>query len=55
MAEESTDNLLPSGYDAPQSEAKNKNSTNASSPEIASCIWVRSTPTNKLTNLEMKK
>ena len=34
---------------------KNKSSSNALSPEIASCIWVRFTPKNKLTNLVMKK
>ena len=56
MAAASIDNLMPSGYDAPQSEEKqNKSSLNASSPETASCIWVRFTPKNKLTNLVMKK
>ena len=53
MAEASIDNLMPSGYDAPQSEAK-KSFSNASSLEVASCIWVRSTLKNKLTNLAMK-
>ena len=56
MAEASIDNLMPSGYDDPQSEAKkNKSFSNAFSLETASYIWVRSTPKNKLTNLAMKK
>ena len=55
MAEASIDNLISSGYDAPQTEAKNKSSSNVSSLEIVSCIWVRFTPKNKLTNLVMKK
>ena len=55
MAEASIDNLMPSGYDAPQSDTKRQNFSNASSLETASYIWVRSTPKNKLTNLVMKK
>ena len=56
MAEASIDNLMSSGYDASQSEAKkNRSSSNASSLEIASCILVKSTPKNKLANLMMKK
>ena len=55
MAEASIDNSMPSGYDTPQTKAKNKSFSNAFSPEIASCIWVRSTLKNKLTNLVMKK
>ena len=30
---------------------RDKSSSNAFSPEIASCIWVRSTPKNELTSL----
>ena len=52
MAEVSIDNL---GYDAPQSDTKDKSFSNAFLPEIASCIWVRFTLKNKLTNLVMKK
>ena len=41
--------------DPPQPDSKDKSFSNAFSPEIASCIWVRFTPKKKLTNLEMKK
>ena len=55
MVEENIDNLMPSGYDAHSQKQKNKSFSNASSPEIASCIWVKFRLKNKLTNLAMKK
>ena len=56
MAEAGIDNLMSSGYDAPQSEAKKQ--------KLLECIltgnsklfsWVKSTQKNKLTHLAMKK
>ena len=55
IVEENNINFIFAGDDDPQTEVKKKSSSNAFSPEIASCIWVRSTPKNELTSLVMKK
>ena len=52
MAEELIGN---SGYGAPQSDKKCQNSSNAFSPEIASCIWARFAQKNGLPNLTKEK
>ena len=52
MAEELISNL---GYDAPQSDTKRQNPSDAFSPETASCIWVRFTPKISSKNLMMKR
>ena len=52
MEEELIGNL---GYETPQSDTSVKNSSNAFSPEIASCIWARFTEKNSSQNLAKKK
>ena len=52
MAEELIDNL---GYEAHTQTQSVKNSSNAFSPEIASCIWARFTQKNSSPNLATKK
>ena len=52
MAEELIGNL---GYETPNQTQSIKNSSNAFSPEIASCIWERFTQKKRLKNLMKKK
>ena len=52
MAEELIGNL---GYETPQSDTNRQNSSNAFSPEIASCIWARLTQKNSSQNLAKKE